>query len=101
MAETKNEPGRRKHQRWKVFEIAAIHTDESSATCVIDDVSESGVLVSSSLALEQGQKVVLELKQFGDIPATVKHARDTMYGLSLEFTPERQMEFVVWVNETE
>ena len=99
MSQIENEPGRRKHQRWKVFEIAAIHADEGSAPCVIDDVSNSGMLVSCSLVLEPGQKVVLELKEFGDIPATVRHARSTMYGLYLDFTPERHKEFVTWLNE--
>ncbi len=101
MVQSEEEQSRRQHNRWKVFEIAAIHTDDGSAPCVIDDVSESGVLVSCALALEPGQKVIFELEEFGDIPSTVKHVRDTLYGLSLDFTPERQKEFVVWLNEIE
>ena len=101
MSQPESVTDRRRHQRWKVFEIGAIHTDDGSAPCVIDEVSESGVLVSCTLALKPEQKVIFELEEFGDIPSKVTHARDTMYGLILEFTPKRQKEFVVWLNQTE
>ncbi len=101
MTLTKDELGRRRYARSKVFEVAAIHAADGSAPCVVDDVSAQGVLVSCGLPLRPDQKVIFEAEEFGRVSATVVHVRDTLFGLSLDLKPEQQAEYDAWLAAAE
>jgi PilZ domain len=94
-------PEQRQSKRYKVFEFAAIHSDNGSAAGVIDDISAEGVLVTCELELTIGQEVVFELEDFGVIPAIVRHVRGSLAGMSLILEGEKLDEFVVWLENTE
>jgi hypothetical protein len=92
---------KRQSKRYKVFEFAAIHTDKGSAAGVIDDISAEGVLVTAEIELAIGQEVMFELDGFGDIPAIVRHVRDTLAGMSLILEGERKEAFIKWLENLE
>lgn len=96
-----DEQDKRQSKRYKVFEFAAIHTDKGSAAGVIDDISAEGVLITAEIELSIGQEVRFELEGFGDIPAVVRHVRDTLAGMSLILEGERKEAFIKWLEDME
>ena len=81
-----NSAERRRHKRWKVFEVIELQAASGSAPCVVDDLSETGILVTAELNLEIGEEIGLEFEEFGPIKATVMHLRQTLIGL--KFLPD-------------
>ncbi len=98
---TKDHEQRRQNQRWKVFEVAAVHAEGGSSVCVIDDISADGALVTCDLDLIVGQEVVFEIEEFGMIPAVVRHTRESFAGLSLILDEDLKKAFIAWLEATE
>ncbi len=92
---------RRRQQRWKVFEFAAVTGAAGSAACVIDNLSVSGALVSADITLEADERVTFDLDEFGEIPARVVHIRGSLIGLAFEFDQAGETKLRHWLEEIE
>ncbi|MDH5748267.1 MAG: PilZ domain-containing protein [Rhodospirillales bacterium] len=101
MPDKEIENDKRRAPRWKVFEIASVSSGGRSEACVIDNVSDTGALVSSELVLAPGDNVIFDLEGFGKIPATVAYIRDTYQGLAFNMDEEMAARFAAWVAEVE
>jgi hypothetical protein len=92
---------RRRHERWKVFEIALFIGSDASAPCVIDNLSESGALVSADLTVAAGETATLEIEGFGSIPARILRRQNSLIALDFEFAPGEAEPFRDWLAEVE
>ena len=94
-----NDAERRRHVRWKVFEIIELQAESGSAPCVVDDLSDQGLLVTADLILETGEEIGLEFEEFGPIKATVMHLRQTLIGLKLDPDDPCMPQYQAWLKK--
>ena len=99
--DAENQDDRRRAQRWKVFEIAAVKGQNATVAGVIDDISATGALISVDHDFPIGEPVSFEIEGFEAIPARVVHARRTLIGLDFQMTPPQADKLSAWLAEVE
>jgi hypothetical protein len=92
-------PERRKQPRWKVFELAQIHTGSGEISCVIDDLSLTGALISAEVSPSPGEDVSFVIEETFTIAATAVHNQGSLTGLRFNMDPEQTAAFARWLNE--
>lgn len=100
-ANSRQDSDRRRHRREKVFEIIALHANGRMAPCVVDDVSTSGALVTCEMQLTPGLAIEFEIEDFGRIPATVVHVRDTLAGIEFNMDEALAARYAAWLAAVE
>ncbi|MDP6707437.1 MAG: hypothetical protein QF893_13920 [Alphaproteobacteria bacterium] len=84
-----------------MFEIASFISNVASAVCMVDNLSASGALVSSGLAVAAGEAATLEVEGYGAIPARVIRSRNSLTALEFEFAPGEAEPFREWLAAVE
>ncbi len=78
----------RRFKRRSVLWPAKLHIGKHELSCQIWNLSLGGARVRVDLPLQEGVKIILVLKDRGEIPATVAWAKGELLGVAFDIGPE-------------
>ncbi|MEM6908624.1 MAG: helix-turn-helix domain-containing protein [Pseudomonadota bacterium] len=80
-----NDLSNRRHQRRSLYlETSGILRDGHEANVTIHNLSAAGLLLQTDLALEVGEKLLIDLPEAGDVPAAIVWCSDDLYGCAFD-----------------
>lgn len=94
-----SEAGRRRYDRWAPL-AAKLSLDGEKQACVIRDISPAGacVLAEAAEKLREAADVLLELSNYGTVPAQVTRAEGNEIGLMFADGPSREREMAAFLS---
>ena len=75
---------RRKRRRYDSGESGRIRSRGLSFACTVKNISASGALVKTDLALPEGSRIELEVQRFGRLPGEVVRVIGSMVGVKFD-----------------
>jgi hypothetical protein len=90
--------GRRSYERWTPLP-AELALDGERHACVVKDISPAGacVLAEAAEKLKEAAEVLLQLSEFGQVPAQVTHRAGNELGLSFGGNAQSMREMADWL----
>ena len=93
------EHGRRRFDRWSPMPAQLSHDGETQ-TCVVRDISPAGacVLADAAHKLREAAEVLLELSNYGQVPAQVTRAEGQEIGLMFANDSDGERQMAEWLS---
>ena len=90
--------GRRRYERWNPM-AASLSLDGERHPCVVQDISPGGACVwaETALKLREAAKLLLEVSEFGQVPAQVTRREDNEIGLTFQGDANVERDMATWL----